>query len=168
METTTTTTTTTTTACLVRNLREEDLEAVIALDARNVGRRRADFYRRKLQQNLVESGIKVSLAAEVEGVLRGFLLARVQYGEFGRMEPVAVLDSLAVDPASHRAGVGHALLRQLRMNLAALHIPVLRTDVAWDQQAMLGFFRKEGFAPAPRLCLELPVRFPDDAGEPLA
>jgi hypothetical protein len=52
------------------------------------------------------------------------------------------------------------------MNLAALGIPVLRTDVAWDQWAMLAFFRKEGFLPAPRLCLELPVRFPVDAPEP--
>ena len=59
----------------LRSLREGDLEAVIALDARNTGRRRTDFFRLKLRQNLVESGIKVSLAAEDQGRLAGFLLA---------------------------------------------------------------------------------------------
>jgi len=159
-------TTSTEIAWMVRNLREDDLEAVIALDARNTGRRRGDFFRRKLQQNLVESGIKVSLAAESEGALRGFLLARVQYGEFGRMEPVAVLETIAVDPTLQRAGAGHVLLRQLQMNLAALNIPTLRTDVAWDQWGMVAFLRKEGFLPAPRLCLELDVRFPLDGPGP--
>ena len=32
--------------------------------------------------------------------------------------------------------------------------------------AMLAFFRKEGFVPAPRLCVELAVQFPDREPEP--
>ena len=72
---------------VVRGLRPDDLEAVISLDARNVGRRRDEFFKVKLQQNLAETGIKVSLAAEVEGLFVGFLLARVFYGEFGSMVP---------------------------------------------------------------------------------
>jgi len=38
----------------------------------------------------------VSLAAEIEGLLVGFLLARVYYGEFGTLEPAAVMDTIGV------------------------------------------------------------------------
>jgi len=80
-------------AVVVRGLRPGDLEAVIAVDAAHVGRPREEYFRVKLQQNLAETGIKVSLAAEIDGRLCGFLLARVYYGEFGVTEPVAVLDT---------------------------------------------------------------------------
>ena len=52
----------------VRRLRPDDLDAVIELDARNTGRQRSEYYRIKLAQALADTGIQVSLAAEV---LRG-------------------------------------------------------------------------------------------------
>lgn len=150
----------------VRRLRPSDLEAVIALDAKNVGRRRDEYFKVKLQQNLVETGIQVSLAAELDRCFCGFLLARVFYGEFGTLEPVAVLDTLDVHPDFRRRGVGRALLRQLRVNLRGLGVGRLQTEVAWDDQALLGFFHGEGFRPAERLCLDLDLAEPppeDDA-----
>jgi ribosomal protein S18 acetylase RimI-like enzyme len=38
-------------AVVVRNLRPSDLEAVVTLDAKNVGRRRDEYFRVKLRQN---------------------------------------------------------------------------------------------------------------------
>jgi ribosomal protein S18 acetylase RimI-like enzyme len=140
---------------LVRGLRPEDLEPVIALDAKIVGRRREEYFKVKLRQNLAETGIKVSLAAELEGCFSGFLLARVFYGEFGTMEPVAVLDTLGVHPDFRQRGVGTALLLQLRRNLGALRVSRLQTEVGWDNQELLAFFHREGFRPAARLCLDL-------------
>jgi len=145
----------TTNAVVIRNLRPTDLEAVIALDAKNSGRRRDEYFRVKLQQNLVETGIKVSLAAEVDGAFAGFLLARVYYGEFGQTEPAAVLDTIDVHPAFRGRGVGSALLDQLRVNLSGLGVASLRTEVGWDDLALIGFFQHEGFLPAARLCLDL-------------
>jgi ribosomal protein S18 acetylase RimI-like enzyme len=140
---------------IVRGLRPTDLEAVIALDAKNVGRRRNEYFKVKLEQNLAETGIKVSLAAEQDGCFCGFLLARVYYGEFGTLEPVAVLDTFGVHPDFRRRGVGAALLRQLAVNLSGLGVCRLQTEVDWDNQELLGFFHREGFRPSPRLCLEL-------------
>ncbi|HEX5131345.1 MAG TPA: GNAT family N-acetyltransferase [Candidatus Krumholzibacteria bacterium] len=145
---------------VVRNLRPADLDAVIALDAKNVGRRRDDYFRVKLQQNLAETGIKVSLAAEVDGAFAGFLLARVYYGEFGQTEPVAVLDTIDVNPAFRGQGVGNALLEQLRTNLAGLGVGCLRTEVGWDELPLIGFFQHAGFHPAARLCLDLDLTGP--------
>jgi ribosomal protein S18 acetylase RimI-like enzyme len=142
---------------LVRGLRPEDLEAVIVLDAKIVGRRREEYFKVKLRQNLAETGIKVSLAAEREGCFCGFLLARVFYGEFGTMEPVAVLDTLGVHPDFRQRGVGTALLGQLRKNLTALRVSRLQTEVGWENQELLAFFHREGFRPAARFCLDLDV-----------
>jgi len=140
---------------LVRNLRPEDLDAVTALDARNTGRRRREYLRLKLDESLSEAGIRVSLAAELQGVFGGFLLARVYHGEFGILEPEAVLDTIGVHPDFQGRGVGSALLEQLRTNLSGLGVPRLRTEVGWDDTALLTFFQHEGFRPAPRFCVEL-------------
>lgn len=145
------------TEIVVRGLTPEDLEAVVAIDAKSTGRRREEYFRIKLKQNLTETGIKVSLAAEADGLFRGFLLARVYYGEFGNVEPVAVLDTLGVHPDTRGVGIGQALMEQLVLNLAGLGVPTLRTEVAWEDTQLLGFFQRQRFRPAPRLCLELPV-----------
>ena len=63
-------------AILVRGLRPEDLAAVIRVDAKITGRSRSEYFKIKLDQNLAETGIKVSLAAERDGLFVGFLLAR--------------------------------------------------------------------------------------------
>jgi len=158
--------TTTAEEVLVRSLSPADLEAVIAVDARIVGRRRDRYFGVKLRQSLSETGIQVSLAAELEGRFAGFLLARVYYGEFGALEPVAVLDTLGVHPDLAHRGVGSALLSQLRKNLGALRVDRLRTEVDWDGQELLRFFQREGFRPAPRLCLELDLAAPTQEAAP--
>ena len=139
----------------IRNLRPRDMEAVIALDAKILGRRRDEYFKVKLEQALKETGVMVSLAAEVDGAFAGFLLSRVFYGEFGEMEAAAVLDTVGVHPAFRGKGVGKALLAQLRTNLLGLGITKLHTEVSWDGMDLMGFFRSEGFRPAPRFCLDL-------------
>lgn len=142
----------------VRNLRPSDLEAVIALDAKNIGRRRDEFFRLKLEQALSDTGITVSLAAELDGLFAGFLLARVFYGEFGVTERVAVMDVIDVHPDFRCQHVASSLLAQLRTNLLGLGIATLRTEVGWDDQDLLGFFRHEGFVMAQRFCLDLDLQ----------
>ncbi len=139
---------------MVRNLRPSDFDAVVAIDARNIGRRRVEYFKAKLRQALTDTGIVVSLAAEVEGVFAGYLLARVYYGEFGEMEQAAVIDSIGVHPDFQRRGVGAALIDQLRTNLEGLGIRSLQTQVNWSVPSMLTFFHSQGFVPAPRFCLD--------------
>ena len=139
---------------VVRHLRADDLERVIALDAKIVGRRRGKFFEQALARNLCETGIQVSLAAELDGLFAGYLLAHARYGEFGTLEPVAVLESFSVHPDFRRQGVGSALLRQLLLQLHGLGLDKLRTEVDWRALALLGFFHHAGFVPAQRLLLE--------------
>ena len=139
----------------VRQLHPRDLEAVIRLDAKIVGRRRDEFFKVKLEQALADTGIQVSLAAESSGTFVGFCLCRVYYGEFGSMERVAVLDTFGVHPDFRGQGVGKAILRQLRTNLLGLGIGHLQTEVDWRDTELLAFFNHAGFLPAPRLALDL-------------
>ncbi|MEW5981290.1 MAG: GNAT family N-acetyltransferase [Acidobacteriota bacterium] len=142
---------------LVRNLRADDGDAIIGIDARIVGRRREEFFRLKLDHAFSDTGIAVSLAAEIDGAVAGFLLARVYYGEFGVLEKVAVLDVIGVHPDFRGRSVGPALLDQLKVNLRGLGIRTLQTEVGWDNADLVAFFNREGFVLAPRLCLDLPL-----------
>lgn len=141
-------------AVLVRDLRPEDLDAVVRIDAQRSGRSRREYYQRKLEEARAARP-RISLAAELDGHLVGFLLGRLYYGEFGLPEPTAMIDSLGVDPACAGKQVGRALMSQLRQNLRALSIESIRTEVEWDAHDLLAFLARQGFRPAPRLCLEL-------------
>jgi ribosomal protein S18 acetylase RimI-like enzyme len=140
---------------VVRSLTPGDEASIVSIDARLVGRRRDEFFRLKLRQAFGDTGIAVSLAAEVDGAVAGFLLARVYYGEFGITERVAVMDVIGVHPDFRGRRVGAALVDQLRTNLLGLGIRTLQTEVAWENRDLITFFQHEGFALAPRLCLDL-------------
>jgi GNAT superfamily N-acetyltransferase len=142
---------------VVRALRENDEAAIVRIDARSVGRRRAEFLHVKLGQAFADTGVALSLVAELDGSVVGFMLARVYYGEFGVAEPVAMLDVFGVHPDFRGRHVAGALLEQLRTNLLGLGIATLRTEVGWDSPDLIGFFQHEGFTPAPRFCLDLDV-----------
>lgn len=140
---------------IVRNLELGDAPRLVKLDQRLTGRNRAAWYEGKLKRALEESDVKISLGAERDGFLVGAVLGELHYGEFGQPEPIAILDTILVDPDSARQGVGRALLESLTRNLAALGIERLRTEVAWDEHELNRFLGRTGFVPAPRLVLEL-------------
>lgn len=139
---------------LVRTLNEKDLESIVGIDAAAMGRRRHEYYRDKVTSALRDSRMRMSLVAELDGVVVGFLMAQLHYGEFGRPEPTAVLDSIGVHPEWREHRVGKALMRQFAMNAKALGVEVVRTEVSWDDFSLLAFLRREGFAPGHRLVLE--------------
>lgn len=135
----------------VRSFNEKDLAAVIRIDRKVTGKDRAAYYRRKAKEALDESGIRMSLVAELDGMVVGFVMARVDFGEFGKAEPAAVLDTIGVDPGFAGKGIGQALLSQLLANIATLQVDAVRSMLNWDDLALLGFLRKAGFKPAQRL-----------------
>ncbi|HEX9161496.1 MAG TPA: GNAT family N-acetyltransferase [Thermoanaerobaculia bacterium] len=140
----------------IRALDERDLKAIIDIDASSSRRRRPEYFRSVFQRSK-QSPMQVSLVAEIDGIVTGFVMASLFYGEYGIAEPTASIDAVGVAPDGRRHGVGHVLMRQLLSNLTAVGVTTIRTEVAWSDLALLGFFKNEGFAPAPRLCLELKV-----------
>jgi len=135
----------------VRSLAEADLEAVTRIDRRLTGHDRSAYMRRKLEEALSESAIRISLVALKDGTAAGYLMAAADYGDFGRAEPVAVIDTIGVDPNFAHAGVGRALLSQLFINLGALRVERVESVVAKEHFDLLGFFYRAGFGPSQRL-----------------
>ncbi len=141
-------------AVLVRAMREADVEAAVSIDATPTGRRRPRYFELMIQRALKQSALQISLVAELDTRVAGFVIGSLYYGEYGVTEPSASIDAIGVDARYRGRHVGNALMRQLRLNLGALRITTLRTEVSWDDFELLAFFKKEGFAPAGRLCLE--------------
>jgi len=141
----------------VRALNAADLDGVARIDRRLTGGDRSRYLRHAIDEALAESGIRVSLAAIVDGSLAGYVMARVDLGDFGRTAPVAILDTLGVDPLRQGHGIGRALLSQLLVNLAALRVERVETVVALRNVALLAFFVRAGFAPAERLAFVKPL-----------
>jgi ribosomal protein S18 acetylase RimI-like enzyme len=141
-------------AVTVRSLCADDLAAIVKIDRHSTGLVRHEYYEAKVHQAVAEQKLHVSLVAEVDAHVVGFLLARVYYGEFGQAESVAVADSMGVDPGFRRRGVGEALMHQLVLNLRALGVERLQPQVDWEQLDLLGFLCAHGFEPARRFCLE--------------
>jgi len=141
----------------VRALAQKDLDWVVRIDAQRTGRTRSAYYKVKLEEAVQSPGLRVSLAAFIDREPAGFLMARLYYGEFGKPEPVAVLDTIATSPAFAGKKAGRALLKQLETNLKALGIERLETTVDWNMIELVTFFQHAGFKPAARLCLEKDV-----------
>lgn len=138
----------------VRTMTESDIERVATIDAESSGERRADYFSLQLRRAQEKASLHVSLVAEVDGNVVGFVVGTVYYGEFGLLETSATIDAIGVQRRFRGRAVGRALLRQLRLNLASLRVTAVRTEVAWDDFELLAFLRREGFAPSNRLCLE--------------
>ncbi len=141
----------------VRSMTAGDLKALIAIDRRITGHDRTGYYQRKLAESMDESAVRVSLVAEMDGRPAGFIMARVDFGEFGRAEPEAVIDTIGVDPDYTQRDIGRAMLSQLLTNLRSLQVEGVRTEVRWNDFGLLAFLDHCGFVPAQRIAFRRAV-----------
>lgn len=137
----------------VRTLTEADLAGIATIDRRHSGRDRTAYYARKLDQVLNRSGVRLSLMAEIDGMPAGFVMARVDHGEFGQTADEAVMEAIGVDPAFAGQGVGRALMSQLMANLTVLRADTVRSETDWNDVGLIGFLDAMEFAPAQRISL---------------
>lgn len=139
----------------VRVLSPDDLEAVVALDQQFSGSPRQDFFSKRLKAQQQNPDTFISLTAEFEGNIAGFVSCQMLEGEFGGTAPIAVLDAIGVDREYQRRGVGNTLFTQLIDEVRQLGGSELQSVVKWDQPDLLRFFSDAGFELANRHVLEL-------------
>jgi GNAT superfamily N-acetyltransferase len=144
-------------ALRMRPLAGEDLAAVTAIDKAVSGRSRRGFFEKRLKHIAREPAAFVALAADRDGKLVGFVIARLYEGEFGGEAPEAALDAIGVAAEARRTGVGRALIGGMAAAMRIHGIKEIGTQVDWADTELAGFFARMGFAPAPRLVLERPV-----------
>lgn len=141
----------------IRSMVADDFAALVRIDRRITGLDRTAYFTHKVSEALEESGIRISVVAEDDGSVMGFIMARLDYGEFGHTEPEAVIDTIGVDPGYAHHHVGYALMSQLLTNLTALRVDRVRTEVDWNRFDLIAFLEHCGFAPTQRLAFSLPL-----------
>lgn len=137
----------------VRSMIAGDLAKIISIDATSSGASRTEYYTRMQDENLNQSGVRVSLVAEQGGFPVGFIMARVDLGAFGRASAEAVMDAIGVDQGFRKQGIGQALMAKLMVNLNILQVETVRTEVDWNDTTLIDYFGAVGFAPAQRMTL---------------
>ena len=140
----------------IRTLKREDLDAIVKIDERVLGENRRNYWKRKLEL-MNDKSSQISLVAEMEGGVVGFVLGDISGWEFGVPETVGWIDTIGIDPAYQKKGLATALSRELIQNLRALRVKTIYTLVSWNDWDLLQFFHAMGFTRGDMINLELKI-----------
>lgn len=132
-----------------------DLPAIVRIDRDITGQDRSAYLHRKANEALRRNGVRMSMVAKIDGTPAGFIMARVDYGEFGRVETEAVLDTIGIDREFSGRKVGMTLVSQLLDQLGGLQVDHVRTIVEWNNAELLAFLDRMSFRPTQNLALTL-------------
>jgi len=140
----------------IRLLKREDLDAIVKIDERVLGENRRNYWERKLGL-MNDKSSQISLVAEMEGGVVGFVLGDISGWEFGVPETIGWIDTIGVEPAYQKKGVATALARALVQNLRSLGVKTIYTLVSWNDWDLLQFFHAMGFSRGDMINLELKI-----------
>jgi N-acetylglutamate synthase-like GNAT family acetyltransferase len=138
----------------LRTLNEGDLERVIAIDRAHSGRSRRRFFEKRFAAAAAHPDEFIQIGVMRDGSLRGFAIARVFCGEFGREPPVAMLDAIGVEMEVQERGVGHTLMDGLIEAMRRAGVHRLQSQAEWTNHGLMRFFDASGFQLARRVVLE--------------
>jgi len=140
----------------IRTLKKEDLDVIVKIDEKVLEESRKDYWKRRLELMNHQSS-QISLVAEVEGEVVGFILGDVSGWEFGVPETIGWMDTIGVDPAYQKRGIATALARELIKNLKAIGVRTIYTLVSWNDWDLLQFFHAMGFTRGDMINVELKI-----------
>jgi ribosomal protein S18 acetylase RimI-like enzyme len=128
----------------IRPLTFGDLDAIVEIDRKVLGKTRQDFWRKKIE--LPKARYPFSgLVAELEGRVIGFIVGETSGWEFGIPETVGWISTIGVDPDFQHKGVARRLSQEFIRNLKGIGVSVVYTLVNWSDWDLLKFFRAMGF-----------------------
>lgn len=128
----------------VKKMEEEDIESVLEIDRKIVGPERATTYS-MIPTNYVGGELDISVVAEVEGEIIGFLLGRVTDSHYGQGESF-LLELIGVDPEYKRRGVGRSLMKAFEKAGRERGASTIRVLVSWHDWWLLSFLRSLEFS----------------------
>ncbi len=140
----------------IRPLSREDLKAIVQIDEKVLGESRREYWEKKLKL-INEKSSQVSLVAELEGEVLGFILGDISGWEFGVPDTIGWIDTIGVDPAYQKKGLATALVNELIKRLKAIGVRTIYTLISWNDWDLLQFFHAMGFARGDMINLELKI-----------
>lgn len=145
------------TAIVVRPVEASDLDAIVRIDEKLSGHTRKEYWRRRLEIVSLRPPW-MSLVAETDNRVVGFVFGWVGESEFGVAEPIAWLDLIGVDPPYRGRGVAHALVERFTASAGELRaIRRVATLIDLGQAEIREFFLRRGFHHGPLIHMEREV-----------
>ncbi len=129
---------------VIRQIKEEDIEGVLAIDRKITGDDRALTYA-PAPDSYVGGELQMSVVAEAEGQIVGFLLGRITDSPFGQAD-TALLLLLGVDPEYRRQGIGTRLVQVFTERCQQKEVRSMHVMVSWYDWWLLAFLRSLEFA----------------------
>ncbi len=145
------------TAVNVRALEADDLEQVVRIDERLTGQTRKEYWKRRFELS-TQRPPWMSLVAELDQRVVGFLFGWASESEFGIHGPTGWIDLIGVDPPYRGRGVGQTLVERFVSAGRELRaIDKVYTLIDLGQADVREFFMKLGFRHGPMIQLERDV-----------
>ncbi len=127
----------------IRPMTPNDVEAIVQIDVKVIGKSRAEYWKKIVPENPEHPFL--SLVAEFEGKVIGFVLGEVSGWEFGVPDTIGWLTIIGVDPDYQHRGVARRLSQEFIKNLKAMNVRVVYTLVNWNDWDLLKFYKAMGF-----------------------
>ena len=141
---------------VIRTMNSNDLHRIVEIDTKILGQPRPEYWEMKLELVEKHSPI-VSLVAEMDGKVIGFIIGDASGWEYGVPEDVGWIDTIGVDPAYQRKGIAQILFREMIDHLKKVGVTTIYTFVNWSDWSLLQFFNSMGFTKGDMFNLELKV-----------
>ncbi len=134
-----------------------DLRAIADIDEKLGGVQRLRYWQTRLEIAALRPPW-MSLVAEADGRVVGFLFGWVGESEFGIATPAAWIDLIGVAPAYRGRGIGQALVERFTGSARELRaIGKIATLIDLGQADIREFFTQLGFRHGPMIQLEKPA-----------
>jgi len=142
----------------VRAIEPSDLPALMRIDEKLSSQTRKEYWDRRLEMAALRPPW-MSLVAETDGRMAGFLFGWVAESEFGMSQPTAWVDLIGVDPPYRGRGIAHALIDRFVRSAEELRaIQKVATLIDLTQADVREFFLRQGFHHGPMIQMERDVR----------
>ena len=141
----------------VRAIEPSDLPALMRIDEKLSSQTRKEYLDRRLEMAALRPPW-MSLVAETDGRIAGFLFGWVAESEFGMSQPTAWVDLIGVDPPYRGRGIAHALIDRFVRSAEQLRaIQKVATLIDLTQADVREFFLRQGFHHGPMIQMERDV-----------
>ena len=135
----------------IRPLSLENIKDIVRIEKRIEGKlgisseERMEYLEEATRYNIERSNPMLSLGAELDENIVGFIIGEIRIWEFGIGERTGWIRILGVDPDYQRRGIGRKLGEALLEHFERRGITRVRTMAEWYTGDLISFFRSLGF-----------------------
>jgi GNAT superfamily N-acetyltransferase len=135
----------------IQPLSLDNIKDIVRIEKRIEGKlgiineERMEYLREATRYNIERSDPMMSLGAELDGNIVGYIIGEIRIWEFGIGEKTGWIRILGVDPDFQRRGIGRKLGEALLEHFERRGIKRVRTMAEWYTGDLISFFKSLGF-----------------------